>query len=159
MIVPVYRLEKVRSKHAHQVVVFTCGTYDLLHYGHVQFLEWCKQQGDVLYVAVNSDRLTRLRKGPTRPLVHEHDRLRMVDALKVVDYVSLKKKAPNSRLASMITAERLQPDIIVLGHDWAADELEEWHERFPDTTIIVGPEREPGRSTTAIIETVRERHA
>lgn len=159
MIVKVADLRPIRYKHQDEIIVFACGTFDLIHPGHVDFLDWCREQGDILVVAVNPDHLVRLKKGPHRPILPEQDRVRMVAALKAVGYAAIKNDAPNSRIASMMTAWQVQPDIIVLGHDWADDEIDLWREWFPDRQIIVGPEREAGRSTSAVINTIRMRHA
>ncbi|HKU19196.1 MAG TPA: adenylyltransferase/cytidyltransferase family protein [Candidatus Saccharimonadales bacterium] len=158
MITTVAELPAIRKRFAHKRIVFTCGTFDLIHPGHVDFLAWCKQQGDMLVVAVNPDHLVRLKKGPARPIQNDVDRMQMVVALKPVNYVVQKKDAANSRIASMLTAQALQPDIIVLGHDWADDEIEEWLTRLPTAQIVVGPRRAVGRSTSNLIETIRRKH-
>lgn len=158
MIVTLADLKRIRKRLASEMIVFACGTFDLIHPGHVDFLDWCRQQGDALVVAINSDHLVRQRKGPGRPIQTKQDRLRMVDALKCVDYVVSKHHAANSRVASIVTAQLLQPDVIVLGHDWAAEEIEEWMRMLPRARIIVGPPRQPGRSTSNIIKAVQDKH-
>ena len=158
MIVSLADLPRIRKRLSDKTIVFACGTFDLIHPGHVDFLEWCSQQGDALVVAINSDHLVRKRKGPSRPIQNKADRMRMVAALKAVTYVVSKHYALNSRIASIMTAELLRPDVVVLGHDWGAEEIEEWRCHLPNTHIIIGPPREAGRSTSHIISRIQERH-
>ena len=70
-----------------QKVVFTHGCFDILHAGHVTYLEAAKAQGDVLVLGLNTDESVRRLKGPERPINHELDRAKVVGALKAVDYV------------------------------------------------------------------------
>ena len=95
-------------------VVFTNGCFDLLHLGHVTLLERSKRLGDVLIVAINSDRSVRVLKGESRPIVHERDRARLLAALSVVDYVTIFDEPTPYRLIA-----QLKPDLLVKGADWA----------------------------------------
>ena len=72
-----------------KIVVFTNGCFDLLHAGHVAYLEAARALGDFLVVAVNSDRSVRALKGPTRPITRAQDRSRLLAALACVDYVTV----------------------------------------------------------------------
>lgn len=102
-----------RLKNKGKKIVFTNGCFDLLHYGHVSYLEEAKRKGDILVVALNSDRSVKRIKGKNRPLVNEKDRLRIVAALESVDYVTLfKEDTPIKAITS------LKPDILVKGADW-----------------------------------------
>lgn len=74
------------AKEQGKKVVFTNGCFDILHVGHVSYLELAKRQGDILIVGVNSDASTKRLKGPTRPINSEKDRATMLSALKSVDY-------------------------------------------------------------------------
>lgn len=94
-------------------VVFTNGCFDLLHYGHINYLEEAKKKGDILVVAINSDTSVRKIKGDKRPLVCQKDRLRMVAALESVDYVVLFKED-----TPFDTIKFLKPDILIKGADW-----------------------------------------
>lgn len=98
-------------------VVFTNGCFDLLHPGHIAYLEAAKELGDALIVAINSDRSVQALKGPGRPLTLEDDRARMLAALACVDYVSIFDDDTAERLLGS-----LQPDIYVKGGDYAATE-------------------------------------
>jgi D-beta-D-heptose 7-phosphate kinase/D-beta-D-heptose 1-phosphate adenosyltransferase len=96
-----------------KTVVFTNGCFDLLHYGHVRYLEAAKQKGDVLIVAINSDASVRRIKGKGRPLVGQEDRLRTVAGLESVDYVTLFCEDTPLEIISLV-----KPHILVKGSDW-----------------------------------------
>jgi D-beta-D-heptose 7-phosphate kinase/D-beta-D-heptose 1-phosphate adenosyltransferase len=96
-------------------VVFTNGCFDLLHHGHVQYLEFSRRQGDRLVVGLNSDASVRRLKGPPRPLMPEAERARVLAALAAVDYVVL---FDEDTPAQLIRAVR--PDVLVKGEDWKA---------------------------------------
>ncbi len=102
-----------RLKSQGKTIVFTNGCFDLLHYGHVKYLQEAKQKGDILVVAINSDASVRKIKGKKRPVVCEKDRLRIIAALESVDYVVLfKEDSPIKIIKS------LRPDILIKGADW-----------------------------------------
>lgn len=94
-------------------VVLTQGVYDLVHEGHGKYLELAKAQGDVLIVGVDSDELTRHRKGPSRPIVPEAERLRMLTLLRSVDIVTL-RTLPDSTEDIDYLHKLLRPDIFVM---------------------------------------------
>ena len=100
-----------------KTVVFTNGCFDLLHRGHVTYLEAARALGDVLIVAVNSDRSVRALKGPKRPITHAQDRALVLAALACVDYVVEFDDETAERLV-----QKLQPDTYVKGGDYARDE-------------------------------------
>ncbi len=111
-------LDAARS--AGKTVVFTNGIFDLLHAGHIEFLRQARELGDVLVVAINSDRTTRQLKGANRPINGEQDRLALVRALDPVDHAILfDDVAPSDLIRS------LQPDIHVKGGDYAGVDLPE----------------------------------
>lgn len=101
-----------------KTIVFTNGCFDLLHYGHVQYLEEAKQKGDCLVVAVNSDSSVKRIKGPGRPLVGQEDRLRTIAALESVDFVTLFHQDTPLDIISL-----LKPHILVKGANWQKDEI------------------------------------
>ena len=95
-------------------IVFTNGCFDLIHVGHVRYLQEAKALADLLVVAVNSDRSVKNIKGPNRPIQLEYHRAEIINALKCVDYVTLfDEDTPFSLI------ERLKPDVLVKGADWA----------------------------------------
>jgi len=94
-------------------IVFTNGCFDILHYGHIKYLQEAKKNGDCLIVAVNSDASVRKIKGSKRPIVKQKDRLRIVAALESVDYVvSFNETTP------LKTIKALKPDLLIKGADW-----------------------------------------
>jgi rfaE bifunctional protein nucleotidyltransferase chain/domain len=99
-------------------VVFTNGCFDVLHRGHVEFLNKAKSFGDILVVGLNSNASARRIKGKNRPIVSEEDRAFIVASLVAVDYVSIFQEETPLR---MITA--IVPDILVKGADWGVDEI------------------------------------
>ena len=100
------------------VVVFTNGVFDLVHPGHVRYLKEARRLGDALIVAVNSDRSVRMNKGPGRPINDEHERAELLRALECVDAVTVfDEETPHTVIA------RIQPDVLVKGADWGADEI------------------------------------
>lgn len=107
-----------RLKVQGKTIVFANGCFDLLHYGHIKYLEDSKKKGDILVVAVNSDASIRRIKGKKRPIVKEKDRLRVIAALGDVDYVVLFKEDTPFK-----TIRSLKPDIIVKGADWSKNNI------------------------------------
>ena len=99
-------------------LVFTNGVFDLLHPGHVRYLHAARQQGTALIVAVNSDASVRGNKGSTRPIVPAEERAELVAALEAVDAVVIFDEA-----TPYDTIRRLQPDVLVKGADWPADQI------------------------------------
>ncbi|MDB5185208.1 MAG: rfaE bifunctional protein [Candidatus Saccharibacteria bacterium] len=114
MIVQLQNLSDIRSQHRNEKIVLTMGTFDLLHVGHLRYLNAVKALGDIMVVLLSSDDRVRARKGPERPIIPEADRAQMLDALKVVDYVFIdpSKSQPTEidPVHAQIVAE-LQPDI------------------------------------------------
>ncbi|MFH1888895.1 MAG: D-glycero-beta-D-manno-heptose 1-phosphate adenylyltransferase [Candidatus Omnitrophota bacterium] len=99
-------------------VVFTNGCFDLLHYGHIKYLEEARKNGDLLIVGINSDDSVKRIKGKKRPVLNEKDRLRMVAALESVDYVTLFKED-----TPLETIKSIKPDVLVKGADWNKSDI------------------------------------
>jgi rfaE bifunctional protein nucleotidyltransferase chain/domain len=99
-----------------EIVVFTNGCFDLLHRGHIHLLREAKALGDLLVVAVNTDRSVKTIKGPARPIISETDRLELIAALEMVDYAILFDEADPCKVISV-----LRPDVLVKGGDWPAE--------------------------------------
>jgi rfaE bifunctional protein nucleotidyltransferase chain/domain len=91
-------------------IVLTSGSFDMLHIGHARYLERAKEYGDVLVVGVDSDEKVRVRKGPDRPVVPEHERVQMLAHIRAVDFLTLKQ--PGEPKWDLI--ERLRPDTLVV---------------------------------------------
>lgn len=131
-------------------IVFTNGVYDLLHPGHVRYLRAARAEGDVLVVGVNSDRSVRANKGPSRPVMPEHERAEVIASLECVDAVAIfDAETP----AEIIT--RLQPDVLVKGADWAEDAIVGRDTVEARGGRVVRMPIESGWSTSAIIEKSR----
>lgn len=132
-------------------VVFTNGVFDLLHPGHTRYLAEAKQQGDVLIVAVNSDRSVRaLDKGGDRPVTPEQERAEVLAALTAVDAVTIFDET-----TPLETVTAVQPDVLVKGADWATDAIvgRDVVEARGGTVVRVA--LAPGHSTTAILARIR----
>jgi D-beta-D-heptose 7-phosphate kinase/D-beta-D-heptose 1-phosphate adenosyltransferase len=99
-------------------LVFTNGVFDLLHPGHVRYLQAARAEGDALIVAVNSDRSVRAIKGSTRPINPEAERAEVLSALRCVDAVVIFDEDTPAEIVRAI-----QPDVLVKGADWAADAI------------------------------------
>jgi rfaE bifunctional protein nucleotidyltransferase chain/domain len=99
-------------------VVFTNGVFDLLHPGHVRYLQAARELGDALIVGLNSDRSVRANKGAERPITPERERAEILLALECVDAVAI---FDEDTPAEIIT--RVQPDVLVKGADWGPDNI------------------------------------
>ena len=131
-------------------VVFTNGVYDILHPGHVRYLQGARAEGDVLIVGVNSDRSVRANKGPARPVNPEQERAELIGALASVDLaVVFDEDTPHDIIS------RLLPDVLVKGADWAADQIVGRDVVEAHGGRVVRALVEEGYSTTAIVERIR----
>ena len=133
-------------------VVFTNGVFDLLHPGHVRYLQAARREGDALIIGVNSDRSVRANKGPSRPIIAEAERAELLAALACVDAVVVfDEETP----ADII--RRIQPDVLVKGADWAADQIvgRDTVEARGGTGVRIPIEQ--GWSTTGILEKIRRK--
>ena len=133
-----------------QKVVFTNGCFDILHAGHVTYLEAAKAQGDVLVLGLNTDASVRRLKGPERPINSELDRAKVVGALKAVDYVVLF----GEQTAEAVIAE-VKPDIYVKGGDYTLDTLPEAKIVQSYGGKVAFIDMVEGRSTTNIINKIK----
>jgi D-beta-D-heptose 7-phosphate kinase/D-beta-D-heptose 1-phosphate adenosyltransferase len=139
---------------AGRAVVFTNGVFDLVHPGHVTYLAAARAEGDVLIVAVNSDRSVRANKGPSRPILPEHERAELLAALEVVDAVVIfDAETP----AAIVQA--LQPDVLVKGADWAHDAIVGRDTVEARGGRVVRIDVVPGYSTSRIVARMQERPA
>lgn len=139
--------------------VFTNGHFDLLHLGHVRYLQEARALGDFLIIGLNDDAGTRLLKGPGRPLVPQQERAELLAALACVDYVTIFSDPTAGPLVAQV-----QPAIYVKGGDYAqAHNQQPDLNRLPEARVVEGyggvvrliPYL-PGHSTTALIEAVKQ---
>jgi D-beta-D-heptose 7-phosphate kinase/D-beta-D-heptose 1-phosphate adenosyltransferase len=126
-------------------IVFTNGCFDILHLGHVKYLQKAKGLGDVLIVGLNSDASARRLKGPSRPVNGEYDRAYLLASLEVVDYVVIFAEDTPHELI-----KRVKPDILVKGSDYKDKEVV-GSDLVKDVRLIDIVE---GKSTTSIIERI-----
>jgi D-glycero-beta-D-manno-heptose 1-phosphate adenylyltransferase len=112
------KLERKKLKNKGKKVVFTNGVFDLLHSGHVDYLNKAKALGDILIVGINSDKSVKKIKGENRPIIPEKDRAFVLSNLKAVDYVILFDEETPQKLISKII-----PDVLVKGGDWPIDKI------------------------------------
>lgn len=142
-------------KHAHahgKKVVFTNGCFDLLHAGHVSYLQRARELGDLLVLGLNSDASVQRLKGPTRPLVQQDDRAQVMAALACVDYVVIFDEDTPLELI-----ETLHPDILVKGGDYTPEtvvgreQVESWGGRVELISFV------EGRSTSKIVDQIQSK--
>ena len=137
-------------RHGGKEVVFTNGVFDLLHPGHVRYLQDARREGDALVVAINSDRSVSAIKGPTRPVNSERDRAEVLAALRCVDAVVVFDEDNPHDIIS-----RLKPDVLVKGADWAADAIIGRDLVQANGGRVVRVALADGYSTSAIIKKIR----
>ncbi|MBN1805375.1 MAG: D-glycero-beta-D-manno-heptose 1-phosphate adenylyltransferase [Sedimentisphaerales bacterium] len=101
-------------RRSNNVIVFTNGCFDVLHRGHIEYLEFCKAQGDIVVVGLNSDKSVKMIKGPERPINNQRDRAAILSALEVVDFITVFDEQDPLNLI-----KKIKPDILVKGEDWA----------------------------------------
>jgi D-beta-D-heptose 7-phosphate kinase/D-beta-D-heptose 1-phosphate adenosyltransferase len=133
-------------------IVFTNGCFDLLHLGHVRYLEKAKSLGDILIVGVNSDPSVQSLKGPGRPILPQEERTEILSSLACVDYVTVFDELTPLELISF-----LRPHVLVKGGDWTKEGIvgKEVVERSGGEVIVL-PFVE-GSSTSSLIETILKR--
>ena len=139
----VARLGRPRTRR----VVFTNGCFDVLHRGHVEYLEAARRMGDLLVVGLNTDDSVRRLKGPSRPVNPEDDRAYVLAGLAAVDYVTFfADDTPGDLIAALL------PDVLVKGGDYRKEDIVGAAEvEAAGGEVIVAP-LVPGRSTTAILQ-------
>jgi len=140
-------------RHHGQRLVFTNGVFDLLHRGHVEYLQTARTLGDILVVGINNDASVKRLKGEARPLVPLEDRAFILAALECVDYV-----VPFAEDTPEKVIRALLPEVLVKGADYKIEEIV-----GHDIVLAAGGRVEriglsPGRATTNLIEKILERH-
>lgn len=135
---------------AGEAIVFTNGVFDLMHRGHVEYLEEARELGDRLVVGVNSDASVRRIKGPDRPIHREADRIELLSALECVDLVVAFDDDTPARLI-----EAVRPSVLVKGGDWAVDRIvgREFVEAHGGKVVTIALRE--GLSTSVLIDRIR----
>lgn len=131
-------------------VVFTNGCFDLIHPGHVRYLERARTLGDILVVAVNSDDSVLRLKGEGRPILSDNHRCEIIGSLHCVDYVTV-----FSEDTPLQIIEQLRPDVLVKGGDWPIDQIVGRATVEASGGRVVAIDFEEGFSTTSIINRIR----
>ena len=138
------------ARSAGRRIVFTNGVFDILHPGHLRYLQAARRHGDLLIVGLNSDASVRRNKGPARPINPEQERAELLAALACVDAVSI---FDEDTPAAII--RRVQPDVLVKGADWPPDQIVGRDTVEARGGRVVLEPVEQGYSTSAIIEKAR----
>ncbi|MGA2172965.1 MAG: D-glycero-beta-D-manno-heptose 1-phosphate adenylyltransferase [Sedimentisphaerales bacterium] len=137
-----------------QVIVFTNGCFDVIHRGHIEYLKFCKAQGNIVVVGLNSDSSVRTIKGPDRPIHNQLDRAAVLAALETVDFVTIFDEPDPLKLI-----EKVRPDVLVKGQDWekkgvvGADFVKSYGGK-----VVLAPLVE-GKSSTLVIEKMKSADA
>ncbi len=134
-----------------QTVVFTNGCFDVIHRGHIEYLRFCKAQGDVVVVGLNSDNSVRALKGPERPINNQHDRAAVLSGLETVDFVTIFEEP-----SVLDLVKKVKPDVLIKGADWGGKEGVVGYD-FVESyggKVMLAPLVQ-GKSSTATIERIR----
>jgi D-beta-D-heptose 7-phosphate kinase/D-beta-D-heptose 1-phosphate adenosyltransferase len=133
-----------------ETVVWTNGCFDVIHRGHIEFLKFCKQQGGIVVVGLNSDVSVKAIKGPDRPIQNQLDRAAVLAALETVDYITIFDQPDPFDLI-----KKVKPDVLVKGQDWAEKGVvgRDFVESYGGK-IVLAPLVE-GKSSTSIIEKIK----
>src|ERR1051325_406584 len=143
--------ERGRLRAAGKKLVFTNGVFDILHVGHVRYLQQARDLGDELVVAINSDRSVRELKGDFRPLVNENERAEILASLGCVDYVTIFNDiSPRALIAELL------PDVLVKGGDYSLDQIHGREEVEAAGGRVVSLPFVEGLSTSEIIERMKK---
>ena len=138
--------------HAGKTVVCTNGCFDILHVGHVRYLEKTKSFADFCIVLLNSDKSVRSIKGPSRPINNENDRAEILSALRCVDYVVMfDEDSPRNLL------DEIKPDVYTKGGDYTIETLPEADIMRKNNTRVEFISFVEGKSTTNIIEKMKKK--
>jgi rfaE bifunctional protein nucleotidyltransferase chain/domain len=131
-------------------IVFTNGVFDLLHPGHVRYLQHARSLGDMLIVGLNADASVRRNKGPDRPITPQDERAEVLAALECVDAVVIFEQDTPAEIVRLV-----QPDLLVKGADWPADQIvgRDTVEARGGRVVLVPVEQ--GHATSAMVERIR----
>ncbi len=143
-------VELDRLRKQNRTIVWTNGCFDVIHTGHIEFLKFCRRQGDIVVVGLNSDKSVRAIKGPDRPIHNQFDRMTVLAALETVDYITIFDEPDPLK-----PIKKVRPDVMVKGQDWAKKNIvgRQFVESYGGK-LILAPLVE-GKSTTSIIEKIK----
>jgi rfaE bifunctional protein nucleotidyltransferase chain/domain len=146
------RLEKIihQLKKQGKKIAFTNGCFDILHYGHVKYLEDARAKADILVVGLNSDASIKIIKGASRPINRQADRAKMLEALSAIDYITIFNEDTPLKLI-----RALKPDILIKGRDWSVRKIVGADfVRASGGRVVTVPYLK-GYSTTGLIEKIK----
>ena len=139
------------SRKSGKIIVFTNGCFDLIHLGHIRYLKEAKSLGDILVLGLNTDSSVKLLKGESRPIIPEQDRAEILSAMEMVDYIVLFSEETPYNLI-----KEIKPDILVKGADYEGKEVvgRDIVEKNGGEVKLI--KFEPGKSTTELINKIKE---
>jgi D-beta-D-heptose 7-phosphate kinase/D-beta-D-heptose 1-phosphate adenosyltransferase len=142
--------ELLWHRRQNRTIVFTNGCFDVVHIGHIEFLKFCRLQGDITVVGVNSDSSVKVIKGPGRPINNQYDRVAVLAALETVDYVTVFDEPDPLNLI-----KKIKPDVLVKGDDWKDKGVvgAEFVESYGGK-VVLAPLVE-GKSSTSVIKKMK----
>jgi rfaE bifunctional protein nucleotidyltransferase chain/domain len=139
------------SKNKDKKIVFTNGCFDILHRGHVAYMNEAKSCGDVLLLGLNSDESVKRLKGPTRPVNNEEDRKFVLENLKAIDFVEIFTEDTPLNLI-----KEVMPKVLVKGGDWSVDQIVGSKQVIEGGGEVFSLNFVDGFSTTGIIEKIQK---
>lgn len=157
MIIDFADLESVREKHANETIAFAGGVFDIVHVGHIEYLQRVKSLADVAVIAVSSDERVRERKGSCRPINDELARVALIDSIKYVDYsLVAPKSSADLSVPTIQIMQKLRPNLFI-------SQDRRWFEYMDKIEasgahLLLDP-TPPRGSTTGIIQTVLDRYS
>ena len=147
-------LEKVSElRQRRQKIVFTNGCFDILHPGHVSYLQKARQLGDTLIVGINSDRSVKQLKGELRPILTQEERCQLLSGLESVNFITIFDESTPRKLI-----RTLLPDVLVKGGDWGLEEIVGREEVETAGGKVVSLPYEAGHSSSGIIQRILQRY-
>lgn len=148
-------LKKIREQayNDEKKIVFTNGCFDLIHAGHVTYLEEAKELGDILVLGLNSDYSVKKIKGEKRPILLEKDRIKVLSALESINYIIIFDSSTPYNLI-----KEIKPDILVKGGDWKIEDIVGYDLVIKNNGIVRSLSLVKGVSTTDIIEKIRRNY-
>jgi D-beta-D-heptose 7-phosphate kinase/D-beta-D-heptose 1-phosphate adenosyltransferase len=143
-----------RHRRQKRTIVFTNGCFDVLHRGHLEYLRFCRRHGDIVILGLNSDNSIRTLKGPGRPINNQQDRAALLEAMEMIDYITLFDEPSVLNLI-----KKVRPDVLVKGEDWAVKGVvgREFVESYGGK-VALAPLVE-GKSSTATIKEMKSLEA
>ena len=139
------------KKNVGKKIVFTNGCFDILHSGHVAYLNDAKAEGDLLFIVLNSDASVKRLKGQERPVNREQDRKYVLENLKAVDFVEIFDEDTPLELIQVVS-----PQILVKGGDWSIDQIVGSDFVLKNGGVVKSLQFKDGYSTTSIIDKIKK---